>query len=89
MKGEIKMEAAETIEEKAVVEACPICGSEMEKGFYIVPRQTWWDAKKHAQICWKCEEINPFKFGLKNFPAYRCRKCKLIIFRYGKTYEGC
>ncbi|MEM3786333.1 MAG: PF20097 family protein [Candidatus Bathyarchaeia archaeon] len=81
------MKTVEKMKEK-VVKVCPICGLEMEKGFYIVPRETWWDINKHSQICWKCEMINPFKFGLTNFPAYRCKKCKLIIFKYGGANES-
>jgi hypothetical protein len=82
----MKSEATK-MEAKNVIEVCPLCGSKMEKGFYIVPRQTWWDAKKHTYLWWKCEEINPFKMTLTNFLGWRCKKCKLIIFRYGETKQ--
>jgi hypothetical protein len=83
-RGERKLKAVEKTEEKAI-EVCPLCGSKMEKGFYIVPRQTWWDEKKHTLHWRKCEEINPFRMTLTNFPGYRCKKCKLVTFRYGET----
>jgi DNA-directed RNA polymerase subunit RPC12/RpoP len=79
------LKGVEKTEEKAVIEVCPLCGSKMEKGFYIVNKQTWWDEKKHTLYCGKCEEISPFRMTLTNFPGYRCRKCELVIFRYGET----
>jgi transposase len=78
------MKAVKKTEEKAI-EVCPLCGSKMEKGFYIVPRQTWWDVKKRNFLWGGSEEINPFRMTLTNFPGYRCRKCKLVIFRYGEA----
>jgi len=41
------MNIAENEEARGVVEVCPLCGSKMEKGFYIVAHQTSWDIKKH------------------------------------------
>lgn len=78
------MKAVEKTGEKAVIEVCPLCGSKMEKGFYIVPRQTWWDVKKH-KLFGDGEEINPFRMTLTNFSGYRCKKCKLVIFKYGEA----
>lgn len=73
------------MEGKTILEVCPLCGSEMEKGFYIVASQTCWDVKKHKLFGWRGEEISPpFRMACTNFPASRCRKCKLIIFRYEK-----
>lgn len=78
------MKVADKTGEKPVIEICPLCGSSMEKGFYIVPRQTWWDIKKHEWTAGRAEEINPFRMTNTNFEAYRCKKCKLILFQYGE-----
>jgi len=79
------LKVTEKKEEKALIEACPLCGSKMEKGFYLVPRQTWWDTKKHRWTAGGSEQINPFSWTLTNFESYRCTKCKLVVFKYGET----
>jgi hypothetical protein len=81
------LKVAEKREKKTVLEICPLCGSKMEKGFYIVPRQTWWDANEHTWLWFKgtIEKINPFKMTLTNFPGHRCKICKLIVFQYGEA----
>jgi hypothetical protein len=83
------LKAAGKTEERAVIEVCPVCGSEMEKGFYIVSHQTNWDTKKHKILGFLGEQITPpYMMTCKNFPAYRCRKCKIIIFRYGEANDS-
>jgi hypothetical protein len=80
---------AEKVEGKAVVKVCPVCGSEMEKGFYIVSHQTSWDIKKHKILGFLGEQITPpYMMTCKNFPAYRCRKCKIIVFKYGEANDS-
>jgi hypothetical protein len=81
-KGEIKVKAVEKTEEKAV-EVCPLCGSEMEKGFLFGIRAVTWNKEKSR--CMSGEEVIPFGLAGSLVAAYRCKKCKLIIFRYGKT----
>jgi len=79
------LKVAEKKEKKEGIEVCPLCDSKMEKGFYMVPRQTWWDTKKHKWTAGGSEQINPFSWTLTNFESHRCKKCKLIIFQYGET----
>lgn len=89
MKGDIKLKAVEKTEEKAVVEVCPLCGSKMEKGFIGVWRGIFWSDKKRAVI-WKL----PFGkdmltrssgWAAPMLEAYRCKKCKLVTFKYGEA----
>ncbi|MGB9779157.1 MAG: PF20097 family protein, partial [Candidatus Bathyarchaeales archaeon] len=44
-KGRGKLETAEEAERKVLVDVCPMCGSEMEKG-YIASRMIAWSNKK-------------------------------------------
>jgi len=64
-----------------LLDSCPLCGSRLEKGFLIPSRALSWDTKKHR---WSAEgeQLVPFSFTVQNFEAYRCRKCKLILFKY-------
>ena len=81
------MKAVEKTDEKAV-EVCPLCGSKMEKGFIGVWRGIFWSDKKRT-VVWKLPfgEDMIFRASLKNpmIEAYRCKKCKLVIFRYGEA----
>ena len=81
------MKAVEKTDEKAI-EVCPRCGSKMEKGFIGVWRGIFWSKEKHTTI-WKLPFGNDmiFRASLKNpmIEAYRCKQCKLIIFRYGEA----
>ena len=69
--------------ERAVIEVCPLCGSKMEKGFIITTEIVWSNKEhKHFDIG---EKIVPLSWYLANVEAYRCKKCKLVIFRYGEV----
>ena len=93
-KGEKDLKVAEKTEEKAVIEVCPLCGSKLERGYVTLTSAAWSD-KKISNWSWKGlwagEMIvgKGFAYFINNVEAQRCKKCKLIIFRYGKTYEGC
>jgi hypothetical protein len=65
------------------VKKCPKCGGEMEKGFLVTPRPLWWDTEKHS-VNAGGEKLVPFSFGMHNLDAYRCSKCKLVLFKYGE-----
>jgi hypothetical protein len=88
-KGDIKLEAVEKTEEKAI-EVCRLCGSKMEKG-YLASASTAWSEKKISNWSlrglWGGELVigEGFAFGIHNVDAYRCKKCKLIIFGYGEA----
>ena len=78
------MKAAEKVEEKAIVEICPLCGSPLEKG-YMAAKEIAWSQNKNIITFVGAEHIiGVWYIGifneLKAVEAYRCRKCKLIIF---------
>jgi hypothetical protein len=81
------LRVAEKTEEKAM-EVCPLCGSKMEKGVIGVGRGIVWSKEKHTTI-WKRlfgnDIIVRAGWAAANLEAYRCRKCKLVIFRYGEA----
>jgi ribosomal protein L40E len=67
---------------------CPKCGEEMEKGFIAAWYVFWTDRKQ--EIFWKAPPsedviIKPtslFHMYDKSIEAYRCKKCKLVLFNY-------
>ena len=79
------------------VKKCPKCGSDMEKGFLISARSFFWSAEPHDNILayspWHVftkgvEIIAKESFtSIANVPAYRCRKCKLVLFDYGSPQQ--
>jgi len=69
------------------VKKCPECCGEMEKGFLIAPRPLWWDTKKHSWAAYGGERLMDFTFMVRNIEAYRCVKCKLVLFKYGEKTE--
>ena len=83
------MKAAEKTEEKAI-EVCPLCGSKMEKG-YIASKMISWSAKKISNWSFKGlfggELIvsSGYPYFIVNIEAYRCKKCKLVIFKYRQS----
>ena len=87
------MKAAEKVEGKAVVKDCPICGSEMEMG-YIASRMIAWSKKKISNWSfkglWSGEIVvsKGYPLPIANVEAARCRKCKLIIFKYEETNDS-
>jgi hypothetical protein len=69
---------------------CPECDAEMEKGYVNSQRQLFWDTEMHEGIFQIAggERLIPIGLGIKNLEAYRCVKCRLILFRYGKKTES-
>ena len=84
------MKVAEKAGKKAVVEICPLCGSKLEKG-YVASKLAAWSDKKISNWSFKGlfggEMIisRGYPYLIKNVGAYRCRKCKLVVFQYGET----
>jgi hypothetical protein len=84
------LKAAEKVEGKAVVKVCPICGSEMESG-YIASRMIAWSKKQIGNWSfkglWSGEIVvsRGYPYPIANVEATRCRKCRLIIFKYGEA----
>ena len=87
------MKAAEKVEEKAVIEVCPICGSEMEKG-YISSRMIAWSNKQISNWSFKglwsgkIVVSTGYPYLIANVQASRCKKCKLIIFTYEEANDS-
>jgi hypothetical protein len=83
------MKAVKKTEEKAI-EVCPLCSSKMEKG-YVASKMISWSDKKIKNLSltglFSGELIvsRGYPYSIVNVEAYRCRKCKLVIFRYGEA----
>jgi hypothetical protein len=83
------LKVAEKREEKAMA-VCPLCSSKMEKG-YVASKMISWSAKKISN--WSLTGLfsgelivsRGYPYLIANLEAYRCRKCKLVIFRYGEA----
>jgi len=86
------MKAVKKTEEKAI-EVCPLCGSKMEKG-YVASKMISWSDQKIKDLSLKGlfggELIvsRGYPYLIVNVEAHRCRKCKLIIFRYGEASQS-
>jgi len=71
---------------EGVTQACPLCHSQMEMG-YVVAKMISWSDKKISNFSlrglWSGEMIvsGDYPFPIKNMEGYRCRSCKLIIFK--------
>ena len=52
-------------------------------------RGLFWDTKVHRGIFGTAggETIIPLSWGVQNLEGYRCVKCRLILFKYGKKTE--
>jgi hypothetical protein len=66
--------------EKAVIGICPLCGSKLEKGFLVTNRPLRWDTRQHTWYA-RGELLTPL-LDMVNLEAYRCTKCRLVVFRY-------
>lgn len=90
MKTHEKSEIQKLTEEKApLIEVCPLCGSKLERG-YVASKMISWSDKKISNWYFKGlfgGEIivsKGYPYLIENVEAFRCKKCKLIIFKYGK-----
>jgi len=92
--GKLKT-TAEKVEGKAVVKVCPVCGSEMERGF-IASKLVAWSGKKISNW-WPPKGLLAGELIVSggfpwqkiiNVEAYRCRKCKIIVFKYGEADDS-
>lgn len=70
------------------VKKCPKCGGELESGFIHATRGLFWDTKKQRLV------FNTFTgtlisgwsgFTMPQARAWRCKKCELVVFLYGKN----
>lgn len=63
---------------------CPRCGGELEKGFLHAPRGVYWDTKRHKWLAALSSEtlISQWTWTSPSVEAWRCWKCRLVIFGY-------
>jgi hypothetical protein len=62
---------------------CPACGGLLQKGYIQAPRGIYWDTEKHKFEVFISEEIvSSWSITMPNRKAFRCQKCKLVIFNY-------
>lgn len=88
------MKVGQKTDEKNVIEICPLCNSRMEKGYVASKIISWSDKKIKNSLTgffgaglFGGEIIvsRGYPYLIVNVEAYRCKKCKLVIFRYGKA----
>jgi hypothetical protein len=85
-----KSEVQRLSEEKAVIGVCPLCGCKLEKGF-LSSKAVSWSNKEISN--WSFKGLfggkliisRGYPYPIENIEAFRCKKCKLVIFRYGET----
>jgi len=70
---------------EGVLEVCPLCGSQLEKGFIGLWRGIYWSDKKPPKVVWKLPFGEDMLIRGTSCEAYRCQKCKLVIFKYGES----
>jgi hypothetical protein len=72
------------------IKNCPKCGGELEKGFLMSNEPLFWDTKTHKFFADSGEQLT-FKltrFTYQSLEAYRCKKCQLVMFEYGKNEDN-
>jgi hypothetical protein len=62
------------------LECCPQCGGPVEGGFLLSQRGIAWSVRKKIGFR-DVEKFSSF-LGSEWFPAQRCQRCRLAIFRY-------
>jgi hypothetical protein len=60
------------------IRKCPKCGGELEKGFVHCPRTLDWYVEKDEPL------VSMWHMGIAKLRGWRCKKCQLVIFLYGK-----
>jgi len=73
------------------IEKCPKCGGEMEEGMIRAdpvsgPINIWWVPPNVGFLSNQGERIG-FGFTRVEFKGFRCPKCRIVIFSYGKEEE--
>jgi len=63
---------------------CPSCGVQMEIGFVIVGNWILWSPIEHKFWAWTAhtEVLVPTQLTLNNVKAFRCKNCKVVVFKY-------
>jgi predicted RNA-binding Zn-ribbon protein involved in translation (DUF1610 family) len=91
----MKLKSAGKTEERAAIEDCPVCGSKLERGYIASKAISWRDRKisnwwpPKGLLAGELIVSGGFPWQkIINVEAYRCRKCRLIIFRYGEAKDS-
>jgi hypothetical protein len=83
-------------EMNSLAKKCPDCHREMEKGF-LTAQLFLWSKEPHSSITvWPrfapsrvltkgIEILAREENNITVLPAYRCKKCKLVLLNYGET----
>lgn len=63
---------------------CPECSNEGKQGYIFSPRRICWSESADSIIADFGNEvlIKDAIFRISKIPAFRCEKCKLVIFKY-------
>jgi hypothetical protein len=65
------------------LETCPLCGAKMEKGFVTTARTIYWSEKEtNSWTRAGDENLAGSRWSGTCIAAYRCPKCKIVIFSY-------
>jgi len=74
------------------IEKCPQCNQEIEKGFVNAPLAgiLWFTNPNIKWKPWFSRKVSKLqkdwwgfpKLAKDNLPAFRCQRCKLVIFEY-------
>ena len=91
------MKSTEKVERKDIIELCPLCRAQLEKGYIASMMIVWGDKKITDEsfsgrimgggfVAFGAETIvsRGWPYPITNVEACRCKKCKLIIFRYAE-----
>jgi len=61
------------------VKKCPKCGGDVENGLLNAPRGIDWLAQTYTETL-----LSPWHWKMPKLKAWRCKRCELVIFTYGK-----
>ena len=64
----------------ASIKKCPLCGGELERGFFNAPRGVYWSTEKHMLGMILLDRIMPGALWTQdNVPALKCENCGIAI----------
>lgn len=65
------------------VKKCPICGGELEEGYFNAPRGVYWSNEKHKLGLILMDYVMPGAlWSQDNVPALRCAECGIAVIDY-------
>ncbi|MDH5482290.1 MAG: PF20097 family protein [Candidatus Bathyarchaeota archaeon] len=77
------MSENEVFSKLASIITCPICGGELEKGFFNAPRGVYWSNRKHVLGMILADYVMPSAlWSQDNVPALKCENCGIAVIDY-------